>query len=439
MGTSTLLVLDQKLLQTIGDYKSMAVTTAIAANTSLISTTLQQYRSTADYFNGYWAYIEDYANIGVSRYISDDDGTSTLTVLGANLTTDNADKATVRLSKHAWDDRVLAINQALPEIYPSVHIPIDNTNLITGCILPDSSFEEWSSATALSWYTASNITLARTNTAGVIRGIKGTYSAKCSATAGNGYIYLSSNSYPKLLDLAGQTVDFRCWAYPEVANDASIEIYTVKADGTAQTLTSTTTNPATKWTLIELNDQAINEDIVQIDIRFKVTTNAKYVYFDSAYLQGITLNDYLLPSGLESGGLNQVYIQSSAIRDYAYDDINTYVWTPCYDWQVISDGSNSYLKFDHVYPDGYRIRLIGSKPLEALTTYSDTISTSDTRYLQLVSNYAAYRLYSNAASSATGSDRDRLNTEAGRYLYNYQRLSHLKMAQPSIQLRVPRY
>ena len=442
MGTSTLLSLDQKLLETMGDYKSNAVTTAIAASALLVSTNFQKYRATADYFNGYWAYIVDLANAGISRYVSDDDGTSTLTVLGANLASDGANLATVRLSKFAWEDRVLAINQALPEIYPAVYVPIDNTNLVTGNILPDSSFEEWTSTSALSWYTATNITLLKTSTAANVRGIKGTYSAKCTASAGNGYVYISSDSYPKLLDLAGQTINFRSWAYPEVANDAYLVIYTIKADGTAQTLTSTTTSPAGKWSLLELNGQTINEDIVKIEFRFGVTTNAKYVYYDSAVVTGgAVVNEYLLPSGLESGGVNQVYIGMGGgnTSDYSYDDIASFIWQPNYNWEIVNDGSNSYLKFDSMLAGDCRIRLIGSKPLEALTASTDTISTNDTRYLQLVSNYAAYRLYSNASSTTSGSDKDKFNNEANRYLSNYYRLAHLKMTQKPVQLKVPNY
>lgn len=442
MGTTTLTNLDVDLLQAIGDYRNITVTTAIAASTSLVSTTLQQYRNTADYFNGFWAYIADYANIGVSRYISDDDGTSTLTVLGGNLSTDGANLATFTLSRFSWADRVLAINQALQDIYPSIYVPVDNMNLVTGNILPDPSLEDWFSSSAMTWYSASNATLTRTNTAGYIRGIKGSYSAKVAASAGNGYLYISSNSYPRLLDLMGQTVTFRAWAYPEVANDAYVEIYTIKADGTTQTLTSTSTCPAGKWSLLELEDQAINDDIVEIQFRFKVATNAKYAYFDSASAIGSQLvADYVLPLEFAYGEVSQVLMQSSAIStsDFSADDISVVSWTPLQNADITSDGTNSYLLLPAGLPQERRLRLIGKKAFGALSSATDTIGIDDERSLRLLATYAAHKLYSNARNTASGSDLDKMAAYANDYLLQYYRMGNNKMVQKPVRLNTPRY
>jgi len=51
MATTSLLALDQRFLEALGSWKQHPVTTALAANTSLISTHLTNYRSDADYFN----------------------------------------------------------------------------------------------------------------------------------------------------------------------------------------------------------------------------------------------------------------------------------------------------------------------------------------------------------------------------------------------------
>ncbi len=116
--STTLLAIDQALLQAIGDWKQHPVTTALTTSTSVVSTHLTNYRSTADYFNDKWIYIEDLANAAQSRLIADDDGTNTLTVLGASFSAETPDtgKATFRISKFSWASRVAAINRALDDI-----------------------------------------------------------------------------------------------------------------------------------------------------------------------------------------------------------------------------------------------------------------------------------------------------------------------------------
>jgi hypothetical protein len=438
MGTTTALNLDKKLLETIGDYKDITVTTAIAANTSLISTDLGQYRSTNDFFNGYWVFVNDYANAGVSRFVDDDDGVDTLLLRGGNLTTDGANIATFRLSKYSWANRLLSMNQAITEVFPNVHIPVDDTSIVAGSALPDGSFEDWSSSTALTYYSASNATLAKTSTVASVRGTKGSYSAKVTASAGNGYIYISSDDFPRLLDLAGCMVSFRAWAAPQTTNDATLVIYTIKADGTTQTLTSSTACPAGKFSLLELKDQTINDDLTKIEFRFKVTTNGQYCYFDSSRTIGGTVNSYVLPSRLEEGNISEVLYQDASSEEYPCDNINPADWSPVKWFDIDGDNGVQYLN-THLLPAECRIRLIGKKPLEQLSAYTDTISTSDVGLLRLLSLYSAYRLYNNSAEQASGSDIDKYRGLAGSFLSQYMRLSGHRMVSRPAMLNQPRY
>lgn len=441
MGTTATSVLEKRLGEQIGDHREVIVTTAIAATNLIVSTNLTSFDGGSNsYYVDWWVYITDYANITVQRQVSAyTSSTGTLTVRGAALTTDGASLATIRLHRYNRDLYINAINDACREIYPSLARLLEDRSMVTGNILPDNSFEQWSSATAMTFYSASNATLARTSTAGLTRGALATYSKKVTVSAGSGYSYISSNTYPRLLQLMGKTITFKCWAYPEVADDATIVIYTIKADGTAQTLTSTTTCPATKWTLLELEDQAINDDIVEIQFRFKVTTNAKYTYFDSARVTGITNYEYLLISCFVDGAVNQVYVQTSGDADDACDDLYVANWERVFGYLVLNDGNYSYLQLPYAYSSKRQIRVIGSTTLETVSAYTDTISV-DGSQLNLFIAYAKYKLWQAIESPVSSQDTRRYESQSARAYGEYMRLRpRLSTSLPSGTLKLPVY
>jgi hypothetical protein len=393
LHTFTFLELQQALQEACNDFIEVDTTTNLTTNNSIVSTTLKQYDDGANgHFDGWWAYITEGNNLGVERktglpgtttYAT---ATGTLTILGAALSAETA-AMTIRLTRYEPRLYRNAIIEAIKELYPTVHKPVDDISLISGNILPDGSFESWSSTSALNFYTASNITLARTNTVGYIRGQKGSYSMKCTASADSGYVYISSDSYPQLLDLMGRSVSFYSWALPEVADDAFIEIYTLQADGTAQTLTSTTTCPAGYWTKLELVDQTLNDDLVKVEIRWKVKTNSKYSYFDDAYVNGMDLDEYYLPDVFIDGEVSQVWLQDSGYSDESFYDLQPFMNEnngSLIRHHIISDGTYQYLKLDEYPFSGYRMRLLGSTPLEIPTTTTSTVTLDDRRSPLLV-------------------------------------------------------
>ncbi len=314
--TTTLATLEQRLSELIGDWIECLVTTAINADNLVVSTNLNEYDGGInDYFNGWYCYITDKANAGVERQISDyATATGTITVRGAVLADDAANLATIRVYRHSRTNKVKAINRAIEELYPSLHKRRDDLTLVTGNNLPNGHFEDWASSSYPDLYAVTNATAAETNTAGLFRGA--TASSKVSATAADGYMYITSNTFPRLLDLMGHTVSFYAWAYPEVADDAFLTIYTLQADGTAQTLNSVTTCPAGAWTRLLLGQQTLNDELVKVEFRFRVHTNAKYAYFDDAIVIGHWIYEYLLPADFQIGNIDQVYIQTSGTANH---------------------------------------------------------------------------------------------------------------------------
>lgn len=391
LNTSTLLELIQNLAEENGDYLTFNTTTNIAADNNIVSTTLKQYDDGEDgYFDGWWVYLNTSNNASVERQTGLPGTTTyatasgTLTILGAALSAETAAQ-TCYLFRYKRDDYKKAIIEACKRIYPSLHKRIDDITLVTGNILPDGHLESWSSATALTYWTATNATLARTSTATYIRG--GTYSAKVTASAANGNISVSSNDYPKLLQLQNKTINAYCMAYPQTADDTTMIIDTVSRDGsTTQTLTSTTSCPAGYWTMIEHENQTLNDDLQEVKLTLNVATNGQYAYFDDVYLGGVSLTEYLLPDDFIGAHLSQVMMQNVGTEDPMFYDAKPFITddsgTPL-NFGIINDGTYEYLKTEETSKKR-RLRLIGFKPLETLSADTDTITIDSQRIPLLI-------------------------------------------------------
>lgn len=445
IATQTQSVLVQALQEENGDYLTFDTTTNITTNNSIVSTELKQYDEGEDgFFDGWWVYLNTTNNPSVERrtglpaagttYAT---ATGTLTISGSALSAETA-AVTCYLSRYKRTSYVNAVKEAIKVVYPELHKKIDNRTLITGNILPDGHFESWSSASSLNHYSVSSGTLTKTSTAGSTYG--GTYSAKYTAGADNDYFYISSDTYPRLLELTGQCVDGYVMAMPETANDASIEIYTIDRAGSTQTLTSSTSNPTGAFTMLELESQNLNDNLEEIQIRFKVATNTKYVIFDDAYICGKQLKEYLVPDVFEDGHISEVIIQrgSQYGSNLAYENMNPFI-TSAYKYSVqyytISDSTYRYLRLHENQDNGRRMRLLGYGPLETLSSDTDTI-TLDSRRVPLLIAYAKYIFWKREVVPISQEDRTLARTQAYDALNEYYRLlPKLRMSIPAELLR----
>ncbi len=432
--TYTLIQLEQELSENISDWIEVDTTTNISTNNSILSTSLNAYDDGRDdRFNLWWVYIMEGNNITVHRQISDYvTSTGTLTVRGAALLAE-AGAVTIRLGRYKRTDKVKAIQRAVKNVYPTLFKSVDNKTLVTGNELPNAHMDDWTSTSALSLWSTSTATLTKTTTAGLFRG--GSASAKVTVSAANGYLVCGYNQWNRLLDLMGKTMTFRGWVYPEVANDAKLQIYTLKADGTAQTLSSSTTCPAGKWTLLELEDQALNDDLVDIQFRCVVATDTKYAYFDNLRVVGVDQCEYLLPQNLQEGDLIEVYHQSSNNADYPCDDINP-EFSQLLGGDVIDDGTYKFLKFNYSPSSEYLLRLRGTTPLETVSADTETITIDEIR-LDMLSARAKYEFWHIVKGSPSSEDIDRYRlAEAEAYREYIELLSTKAMSHSSISMRI---
>ena len=429
--TSTLLVLRQRLQSAIGDGVREAVTTALTTSTALTSTNLNKWDGTAnDKFNDWFAYVEDYDNAGASRVIADYvTSGGVCTVRKAWGYADGAaEYATVMFTHLNPDNYLRGIQNAVRKLDGILHKNLDDTTLISGNILPNAHFDDQATSGTPDFCSFSaTASGTETTTAGLIRG--GKKSIKVAVTAADKYMYFDSNTYPRLLDLMGQTVTFKCWAYPSTANDAFLDIITTVAAGTTTTQSSTTTCPANNFTLLKIEDYAVPDDIVRIQFCFRVHTSGQNAYFDNSRVTGLDIHEYLLPTDFQTGVLKKVYIQTSGYADDPCDDlhINTqeFIYNCLPPIDVDINGTlYKFLRLPSSYSSKYKLRLIGYKALESLTDDGDTLSVNNPQ-LELVIAESALELYRIQQGLVSASDRSAYKNEIAFWEHGVAKLESI--------------
>jgi hypothetical protein len=187
-----------------------------------------------------------------------------------------------------------------------------------------------------------------------------------------------------------------------------------------------------------LEEQVLNDNLVEVQIRFKVTTNLKYAYFDDAMLQGRYIYEYLLPDNFRDGHLSSVLMQASHHMDEACYDLNSFSsMSPGteLDFDIVDEGSQRYLKVNNTLTPERRLRLTGYKPLESLSSDSDTI-TLDSERVPLLIARAEMIFFERYRKPVSSSDITRYNFEYGTARTRFNELfTKLRMSKPVELLR----
>jgi len=444
--TTTAAILDERLCKAIGDWLEFDVTTAFAATTTLVSTTLNQYDDgRPDRFNGYYVYVTENANIGASRKIYDYSSGSTFCSVRGAFVAEAATTvyATCRISRHGYPAHMRALNDAIRELPDSLFREIDDSTLVTGNHLPNGHFEyvDTTDEPLLYEVSGSGATLATDATNYFGSGLR---SAKLTRSGTDCYMYISDVEHQPLLDLMDKTVNFRSWAYASTTSQARLTIHTNDAAGSTQTENSDYHSGGGTWELLEIENFKINPDITDIEFRFNNVTTDSSVYYDNARVTGTNIHEYLLPETLQDGDIQQVYVQHGGYSDYPCDDLKARDWERIHDYDVTNNGTYSYLWLHHSYSTDRKIRLIGTSPLTELTTSGSASFSSTTEIdgseVDLLVSYAAYCLYRNEEGAPSSEDNSRYTRNQRRYLDEFYRLlpSH-RMVKPSGTMKLPAY
>ena len=446
MGTTTAADLDEKLSQKIGDWIEEALTTAATVSANVLSTNLNQWDDGGDgHFVGWWVYFTDGANAGVERkvYASITAGGS-CTVRGGNLAAETS-LATCRFYRYPHTAKRRAINDAIREIGHDVLFqPLDNHELVSGNILPNAHFGAWASTARPDKMTLYGATCVASST-GHSCGAGSTSVTVTATVANDDFLYWAqpsatlAYSNPRLMDLAGKTVNFYCWVWPEQDNDAWIQIYTIDAAGNAQNLpaniaaaTVTQTSYAAVPNLLKLENQRLQDDLVEIHFRLRVGTFEYTNVYDHAVATGVPVYEYWLPDEANVGEIKQVWIQTSGdcfggITGRRHAE----TWDRIWNWSIRDHDDRRYLRLPHLYTPNKWIRLIGTTPLSEVAADTATVEVSG-READLLVTYAAYCLFRNEEDVPASEDTSRYRSRAMQWYREYERLKpSLRMLEPT--------
>lgn len=235
----------------------------------------------------------------------------------------------------------------------------------------------------------------------------------------------------------GRSVDFYAQAYPSTADDAFLTIYTLDNAGSTQTLNSTTACASSGFTKLELESQSLNDDLEEIQLRFRVHTAGETCYFDDAILCGKHLQEYLIPDQLQSGNIDQVWYQTSGYHDQIAYDLHPRDWSQ-ETFDIIDNGTYKYLRLHDLPSNYHRLRLIGNAPFTAMTAATDTIPIDESGQTNLLVAYASYLMYEMEESPVSSEDIARYERESAKRYNKYLRLLRRhRMITPAATLRVP--
>jgi len=135
--TTNALQLNERLSKSANDWLRVAVTTNVAADRLIISTSLNEHDGGRDgYFEDWWVHIGDFLNAGVERRVRNYyTANATCNVFGAVFTADAVNASTIRLGRYSYGEKQIAINAALEELYPILHKKVEDKSLATNSVL----------------------------------------------------------------------------------------------------------------------------------------------------------------------------------------------------------------------------------------------------------------------------------------------------------------
>ena len=415
-----------------GIMRTFSTTGAGAADgTTVVSTTLSDEEN--DYYNGWWCYAlpaspsyKRVSDFGVAAGV----GTLTTAAFAAQIATSTECELWKYNPAYVED----AIKRALEFVYSRLYKPYQTTDLITGNHLRDGGLEEWSAATTMRFYAkTASLTLAQETTTKLF----GTYAAKGTAGAATQYLYQSEVENPRLLDLAGHTVDFKGWAWTATASHARLQVVQTDKDGNATTTSSSYHAGDSRWHLLLVDDTAIDVDVRNLSFRLTAAVNAGISYYDQVRVIGPQLASYYLPrSGFQ--GIQMVELQQAQGVVSGGEDLD-----PCDDVgerdafspiksHIDDNGTDKLLRFGGRLPNNYKLRLTGASLLTVPA--SDTATTElDSPRTEYLLAEAALRFFGTVPEGLPKEDIDRFAREQAKWLVVSERLrrQHEMMLPPS--------
>ena len=412
--TTTLSAILPKLGRRVGAYiGSFTTTTAIAANTSVVSTELTDLGFTDDdVLNDSFIKITSGNNLNEVRLVSDYTASSgTITVTGTALTSDSSTQATFEIYRYDPDQLRDAINDAANQAFPALFKRIDDrthtvapgqaryerpssiepgyirqvyivpkieSKTFAENIINDQNCDMEASSSALTnWTDSANITAAveaDTTSPNNFMVYRGQRSAKLTCAASSTGTFTLSVTDPT--NYESEELNFSIWVYSKYADLVSPMVQ-IDSDS----VVTGTAHSGNGWQRLTVSTTSSNGgSTIKVGLSFASNGSIYTVYADEAIL---TSGPSEIPKGFES---------------------------VIFDWTEEGD----YLTFLTAPPSHYNLHVVGCGALETLTAGADTITLEPHR-VNLLLDYAALTFFEGELDQTSAEDQNAILRQITHY------------------------
>ena len=412
--TTTLSAILPKLGRRVGAYiGSFTTTTAIAANTSVVSTELTDLGFTDDdVLNDSFIKITSGNNLNEVRLVSDYTASSgTITVTGTALTSDSSTQATFEIYRYDPDQLRDAINDAANQAFPALFKRIDDrthtvapgqaryerpssiepgyirqvyivpkieSKTFAENIINDQNCDmEVSSSALTNWTDSANITAAveaDTTSPNNFMVYRGQRSAKLTCAASSTGTFTLSVTDPT--NYESEELNFSIWVYSKYADLVSPMVQ-IDSDSAV----TGTAHSGGGWQRLTVSTTSSNVgSTIKVGLSFASNGSIYTVYADEAIL---TSGPSETPKGYES---------------------------IVFDWT--EEGDN--LTFLSAPPSHYNLHIVGCGALETLTAGADTITLEPHR-VNLLLDYAALTFFEGELDQTSAEDQNAILRQVTHY------------------------
>ena len=412
--TTTLSAILPKFGRRVGAYiGSFTTTTAIAANTSVVSTELTDLGFTDDdVLNDSFIKITSGNNLNEVRLVSDYTASSgTITVTGTALTSDSSTQATFEIYRYDPDQLRDAINDAANQAFPALFKRIDDrshtvapgqaryarpSSIEPGYIrqvyivpkIQAKSFSEniikdqncdmeADSSSLTNWTDSANITAAveiDTTSPNNFMVYRDEQSAKLTCAASSTGTFTLSVTDPT--NYESEELNFSIWVYSKYADLVSPMVQ-IDSDSAV----TGTAHSGGGWQRLTVSTTSSNVgSTIKVGLNFASNGSIYTVYADEAIL---TSGPSETPKGYES---------------------------IVFDWT--EEGDN--LTFLSAPPSHYNLHIVGCGALETLTAGADTITLEPHR-VNLLLDYAALTFFEGELDQTSAEDQNAILRQVTHY------------------------
>ena len=400
MATTTRAVLRQRLSEAIGDFQSRT-TTAEGTTTSLKDVNLKNIPGGGDtnHFEEWFVLMTSGANEGEFRRVRSYAVATTTIVVESAFDSAIDTNVTYELHRYNPTDKHNAINRAIEELYPSLHLRVRDETLVVDDLLSNSDFETFASSSFTGWTeVGSPTTSAETSLM-----MHGSQSAQVVADAGAAG-QLTQAPTTNIREVTSKTATFKCWVYATAADTARIRM---DWDGT-NFENSDYHSGNDQWELLSVT-ASVPSDATQVKAICEVAASGT-AYFDAGWMAVGPVYKYTVPTSIIGG---PYYVT----QQYSETD---------------PDGPYYSLPSRAVPTTGRRLRIEGIGLLSRPTSDTATVELGEPRVSTVVA-YAARWFYRMLAGDSALEANNRWNAATEMWSAEAMRMSTapgIRMAKP---------